>query len=223
MLMMPRKDNQMSDETRGQAPEEAHASEITTAAKPMPTPANATAAAEPEKKDSVLRWLLETAVLVALAFLLAQGIKTYIVQPYIVPTGSMIPTIEIGDRLLAEKISYRFRDPNVGEIVVFADPTGQHPALIKRVIATGGQTVDIKEGAVWVDGKKLDEPYVHGKVTDPGTVPLPVTIPEGYVWLMGDNRPNSGDSRFLGPQPLTAIKGHAIFTYWPLSRIGALN
>lgn len=212
----------MSDDTRGQAPEEAHASE-TIAAKPAPARTNEATKTDERQKDSVLRWILETVVLVALAFLLAQGIKTFIVQPYIVPTGSMIPTIEIGDRLLAEKISYRFRDPEAGEIVVFADPTGQHPALIKRVIATEGQTVDIRDGAVWVDGRLLAEPYIHGKVTDPGTVALPVEIPADNVWLMGDNRPNSGDSRFLGPQPLTAIKGRAVVTYWPPSRIGRLE
>ena len=213
----------MSDDPRGPAPEEAHASEITIAAKPTPERRNDTATTGEKQKDSALRWILETVVLVGLAFLLAQGIKTFIVQPYIVPTGSMIPTIEIGDRLLAEKISYRFREPEVGEIVVFADPTGQHPALIKRVIATEGQTVDIRDGAVWVDGKLLAEPYVHGKVTDPGTVAMPVKVPEGSVWLMGDNRPNSGDSRFLGPQPLTAIKGRAVVTYWPPSRVGRLE
>jgi signal peptidase I len=174
-------------------------------------------------ETSTARWLVETAILVGLAFLLAQGIKTFIVQPYIIPTGSMIPTIELQDRVLAEKITYRFRGPKQGEIVVFSDPTGQHPKLIKRVIAVGGQTVDVKDGKVWVDGKALDEPYVHGKVTEPGTVALPITIPSGYVWLMGDNRPNSGDSRFFGPQPVSAIDGRAFFTYWPPSRIGALR
>jgi signal peptidase I len=135
----------------------------------------------------------------------------------------MIPTIEINDRVLAEKITYRSRAPRYGEIVVFTDPTGQHPQLIKRVIAVGGQTVDIKDNAVVVDGKRLDEPYTHGLPTEPGTVQLPVTVPPGYVWLMGDNRPNSGDSRFLGPQPISAIKGRAFWTYWPLSRFGPLK
>ena len=187
---------------------------------------SAAKAAEPERKreeTSTIRWLVETAILVGLAFLLAQGIKTFIVQPYIIPTGSMIPTIELRDRVLAEKISYRFRSPNVGEVVVFDDPTGQHPKLIKRVIAVGGQTVDIRDGKLWVDGKPLNEPYVHGKVTDPGTVQMPVTIPKGYVWLMGDNRPNSGDARFFGPQPVSAVEGHAFFTYWPPGRMGELE
>ncbi len=177
----------------------------------------------PKEETSTLRWLIETAVLVALAFLLAQGIKTFIVQPYIIPTGSMIPTIELKDRVLAEKISYRFRDPKPGDVVVFEDPTGQHPKLIKRVIAVGGQTVDIRDGKVYVDGTQLDEPYVHGKRTDLGTVSMPVTIPKGYVWLMGDNRPNSGDARFFGPQPVSGIDGRAFFTYWPPGRIGELD
>ena len=183
-------------------------------------------AAPAAKETSTLRWLVETAVLVGLAFLLAQGIKTFIVQPYIVPTGSMIPTIELKDRVLAEKISYRFREPKQGEIVVFQNPDSSDPVakiLIKRVIAVGGQTVDLQDGKVYVDGEQLSEPYVHGKVSDPGTVPMPVNIPPGYVWLMGDNRPNSGDSRFFGPQPVSAVDGRAFFTYWPPARMGALK
>lgn len=181
----------------------------------------------PEHKEpGALRWLVETAILVGLAFLLAQGIKSFIVQPYIVPTGSMIPTIELKDRVLAEKISYRFRDPQQGEIVVFANPDASDPVakiLIKRIIAVGGQTVDIRNGKVYVDGELLDETYVHGKVSDLGTVKMPVQIPQGYVWLMGDNRPNSGDSRFFGYQPVSKVEGRAFFTYWPPSRIGTLR
>jgi signal peptidase I len=186
--------------------------------------AGASAGKPAQEETSFVRWLVETILLVLAAFLLAQGIKTFVVQPFVIPTGSMIPTIEINDRVLAEKISYRFfRQPEQGDIVVFDDPTGAHPQLIKRVIAVGGQTVDIQDGAVYVDGKKLNEPYLHGVRTDPGSVPLPVKIPVGYVWLMGDNRPNSGDSRFIGPQPISAIRGRAVWTYWPLSRFGPLD
>jgi signal peptidase I len=184
----------------------------------------ATTEAEKEKSGSQFgRWLLETAVMIALAFLLAQGIKTFVVQPFVIPTGSMEPTIMTGDRVLAEKITVRFRDPLQGEIVVFDDPTGRHPQLIKRVIAVGGQTVDIQDGTVVVDGVPLEEPYVHGKVTDPGTVPLPVTLASDEVWLMGDNRPNSGDSRFMGPIPELMVQGRAFAIYWPTGRIGSLS
>lgn len=184
----------------------------------------ATTEAEKDKSGSQFgRWLIETAVMIALAFLLAQGIKTFVVQPFVIPTGSMEPTIMTGDRVLAEKITVRFRDPLQGEIVVFDDPTGRHPQLIKRVIAVGGQTVDIQDGAVLVDGVALEEPYVHGKVSDPGTVPLPVTLAPDEVWLMGDNRPNSGDSRFMGPIPESMVRGRAFAIYWPTSRIGSLS
>jgi signal peptidase I len=184
----------------------------------------ATTEADKEKSGSQFgRWLVETAVMIALAFLLAQGIKTFVIQPFVIPTGSMEPTIMTGDRVLAEKITVRFRDPLQGEIVVFDDPTGRHPQLIKRVIAVGGQTVDIRDGSVLVDGVALEEPYVHGKVSDPGTVPLPVTLAPDEVWLMGDNRPNSGDSRFMGPIPESMVRGRAFAIYWPTSRIGSLS
>ncbi|MDP2182875.1 MAG: signal peptidase I [Actinomycetota bacterium] len=189
---------------------------------PEPSPAAVVSGDSHHRHQSVWRWLLETVLLVALAFLLAQGIKTFIVQPFVIPTGSMIPTIEEKDRILAEKVTFRLTDPKVGDIVVFDDPTGAHPQLIKRVVATAGQTIDIRDGAVYVNGKRLNEPYTHGRRTDPGTVPMPVTVPDGQVWLMGDNRPNSGDSRFLGPQPLSGVHGHAFFTYWPPNRVGAL-
>lgn len=177
---------------------------------------------EKESAGGFIRWVLETVLMVALAFALAQGIKTFVVQPFVIPTGSMEPTILIGDRVLAEKVSYHFSEPEVGDIVVFDDPTGRHPQLIKRVIAVAGQTIDIDEGKVWIDGEPLSEPYIHGAVTDIGTEPMPLTVPDGYVWLMGDNRPNSGDSRFLGAQPVDAIQGRAFGTYWPLDRIGGL-
>ncbi len=180
-----------------------------------------------ETSTSFGRWLFETAVLIALAFLLAQGIKWFIVQPFVIPTGSMIPTIEIGDRVLAEKLTYRFsRAPQYGDIVVFDDPTGQHPQLIKRVIATEGQVVAIKGGKVIVDGKTLDEPYTHGKPTDPPPNQpdgWSTVVPAGNVWLMGDNRPNSGDSRFFGPRPVSTVRGRGFWTYWPPDRFGALQ
>lgn len=176
------------------------------------------------ESTSVGRWLIETALLVLAAFLLAQGIKSYLVQPFVIPTGSMRPTILEQDRVLAEKLTYRFsREPEVGDIVVFDDPKGEHPQLIKRVIATAGQEVDVRDGKVFVDGQALVEPYTHGKITAEGSVNLPITVPDGYVWLMGDNRPNSGDSRFFGPRPVSTVRGRAMWTYWPLGRFGPLE
>lgn len=180
------------------------------------------------QETSFGRWLIETVILVALAFALAQGIKAFLIQPFVIPTGSMIPTIEIGDRVLAEKVTFRWiRDPRPGEIVVFDDPMGERPQLIKRVIATEGQVVDLKDGRVTVDGKELDEPYTYGKPSLPlesqGQVGFPYTVPEDSVWLMGDNRTNSGDSRVFGARPLDSVRGRAFWTYWPPSRFGDLD
>ncbi|HET6497657.1 MAG TPA: signal peptidase I [Coriobacteriia bacterium] len=180
------------------------------------------AADDTPRRTHVGRWLLETALMVGLAFLVAQGVKTFIVQPFVIPTASMQPAIMAGDRVLAEKLSLRFRDPAQGEIVVFDDPTGRHPQLIKRVIAVGGQTIDVLDGKVIVDGAPLPEPYVQNGRTEPGTVSLPYTLAPDEVWLMGDNRPNSGDSRVLGPIPESMVRGRAFAIYWPFGRVGGL-
>jgi signal peptidase I len=175
-------------------------------------------------QTSVGRWLVETALLLIVAFVLAQGVKAFIVQPFVIPTGSMVPTIGIGDYVLAEKLSYRFGGaPHPGDIVVFDDPNKEHPQLIKRVIAVAGQTVDVRDDHVYVNGTALPEPYVHGEPTTPGTVTTPLVVPSGHVWLMGDNRPNSGDSRYFGPQPVSAIHGRAFWTYWPPDEFGPLD
>jgi signal peptidase I len=182
---------------------------------------------EEEKPTSLLRWLLETALLVVLAIALAYAIRTVLVEPFIVPTGSMIPTIQIDNRVLAEKVTYRFiHPPRYGEIVVFPDPKGEHPHLIKRVIATGGQTVDLRGGKVFVDGKELYEPYTYGKPSDPlpnMSIRFPYRVPEGQVWVMGDNRTNSADSRAFGAIAIESVQGHGIWTYWPLEHFGKLE
>lgn len=175
------------------------------------------------KQGGALRWILETVLMVALAFALAQGIKAFVLQPYVIPTGSMEPTIMTGDRVLAEKLSFRWSTPQQGDIVVFDDPADRYPQLIKRVIAVAGQSVDIVDGKVIVDGEVLDEPYLDDVDTTPGTVAMPLVVPEGHVWLMGDNRPNSGDSRFLGPQPVESVHGRAFAIYWPLSHVGSFS
>lgn len=168
------------------------------------------------------KWILETLVMVALAFALAQGIKTFIVQPFVIPTGSMEPTILVGDRVLAEKVTYRLQEPEVGDIVVFEDPAGMYPQLIKRVIAVGGQVIDVRDGRVYIDDSRLDEPYTAAAATQLDSVDLPLTIPAGHLWLMGDNRPNSSDSRVFGPQPVEFVRGRAFAIYWPIDRIGGL-
>lgn len=176
-----------------------------------------------ERPVSFARWLGELVLMVALAFLLAGAIRTWVVQPYVIPTGSMIPTIELQDRVVANKFIYRFTEPKRGDIVVLDDPTGSVDTLIKRVIAVGGETVDLIDGAVVVDGVVLDEPYTHGLPSAPMGQQMPYTVPEGSVWLMGDYRTNSADSRVFGAVPLSEVRGRAIFRFWPIDRIGVMD
>ncbi|MHB1340238.1 MAG: signal peptidase I [Coriobacteriia bacterium] len=177
---------------------------------------------EREERPSFVRWLLELVVMVALAFALATVVRTFVVQPYVIPSGSMVPTIEISERVLANKFIYRFEDPSPGDVVVFDDPTGTVPTLIKRVVATEGQTVDLVEGKVYVDGEPLDEPYTYGKPSEPAAVPMPFTVPADSIWVMGDNRTNSADSRVFGAVPLSSVDGQAVLRIWPLKRFAKL-
>ena len=160
--------------------------------------------------------------MVVLAFILAAGIRTFVVQPYVIPSGSMIPTIELWDRVIANKFIYRFNDPEAGDVVVLDDPTGTVPTLIKRVVAVGGQTVDLVDGVVVVDGVSLVEPYTYGKPSYPQTQPMPYTVPEDSIWVMGDNRTDSQDSRYFGAVPVSEVRGKAFFRFWPIDRVGAL-
>jgi signal peptidase I len=170
-----------------------------------------------------VRWIIETLAMVAVAFFLAQAVRAYAVAPFIVPSESMVPTMRVSDRFLADRFTYRFlHQPKPGDIVIFDEPGGKR-TFVKRVIATGGQTVDVHDGHVYVDGKRLNEPYTHGANSQPGDIGLPIKIPAGSVWLMGDNRTNSTDSRWFGPVPLSTVRGHAVVLYWPLSRAGALH
>ena len=174
-------------------------------------------------RPSAGRQLLEFVLTLVAAFAIAFALRTFVIQPYVVPTGSMLPTIQLGDQLLANKLVYRLRSPEPGDIAVFDDPTKTVPTLIKRVIAVQGQTVDVHDGKVWVDGRALVEPYTHGKPNYPGPLRLPVRIPSGDVWMMGDNRTSSEDSRWFGPVPISTVRGEGFFVYWPLSRIGPLR
>lgn len=173
---------------------------------------------ETQAEESYLRWLGEFVVLIALAFVLAMGIKTFIVQPFVIPSTSMVPTLEVGDRVLVNKFLFRFQPPARGEIVVFRSPEDPAMDLIKRVIAVGGETVELRNGVVLVDGRALKEPYVNPAVKDTYTSNAPTTVPPGYVWVMGDNRTNSRDSRYFGPQPVTSLLGRAFSIYWPIPR-----
>ncbi len=183
------------------------------------------------EKQSLGRTLLEYALIVAVVVIIMVPLRIFVIEPFQIPTASMDPTIEVGDRVFAEKISYKM-DGYVkpGQIVTFKDPANPDITLIKRVIAVGGQSLDLQDGKVVVDGVALDEPYTHGEQSFPLSTTLngqdmsyPLVVPEGYVWVMGDNRDNSADSRYFGPIPYESISGHAFVTYWPIKNIGLLK
>jgi len=149
--------------------------------------------------------------------------------PYEIPSGSMEDTIIPGDMVFSEKVSYYTREPEYGDIVTFIDPEDPDRTLIKRVIATEGQTVDLQDGFVYVDGVRLNEPYTDGKESWPLSptmrgieISFPYTVPEDYIWVMGDNRTSSQDSRYFGAVPISSVTGRAAIIYWPIEHFGAL-
>lgn len=172
---------------------------------------------------------ISSLVIMLFAILAAAFImRTFIFQSYEIPSGSMEDTIMTGDLVFAEKVSYNFSEPSRGQIVTFEDPEVPSRILIKRVIATGGQTIDLKNGNVYIDNVKIDEPYTDGKPTYPLTsargtkLTYPYQVPMGEIWVMGDNRTASQDSRYFGSVPIKTVQGHAVFKYWPISSIGLL-
>ena len=167
--------------------------------------------------------------MVAFIFGLSWALRTFVFQPYEIPSGSMDTTIMTGDMVFSEKVSYYLRDPAPGDIVTFQDPEIPGRVLIKRCIAVGGQTVDLVDGRVVVDGVALDEPYTRGLPSEPLKTALgvevsyPFTVPEGHLWVMGDNRTNSNDSRYFGAIDENSLTGRAALVYWPFSNFGLLE
>ncbi len=191
-----------------------------------PPPADRGVTEKPAPQAGAVRQIIEFIVTLAVAFLVAQAVRTWVIQPFVVPTGSMLPTIQLSDQVLANKFVYRFTTPKRGDIVVLDDPDGRVTTLIKRVIAVSGQTVDLQNGAVVVDGTALVEPYTHGLPSEPlrgSDITFPYKVPADSVWVMGDNRTDSQDSRWFGGVPMSSVHGQAFFIYWPWARIGPLR
>ncbi|MGB3200190.1 MAG: signal peptidase I [Nodosilinea sp.] len=163
----------------------------------------------------------------AIALIIALTVRVLIAEPRYIPSNSMDPTLHIGDRLLVDKVSYRWQSPHRGDVVVFAPPpqlarlgyeTSQ--AFIKRIIGEPGQTVEVVQGQVLIDGQPLQEPYI---LEPPAYTLDPVTIPTGQVFVMGDNRNDSNDSHVWGGLPQQNIIGRARFRFWPLDRLGSVS
>ncbi|MCL1890870.1 MAG: signal peptidase I [Coriobacteriia bacterium] len=181
-------------------------------------------------RKGVAWFFLELAIAIVIAFGFTLLLQAFVIKPYNVPTGSMESTIMTGDKILAEKISYNFGEIRRGDVVVFDDKTRPGRFLVKRAIATEGQIVDLKDGHVVLDGEVLFEPYTKGLPSEPlkdqfegMRIKYPYTVPEGCIWVMGDNRTNSLDSRYFGPIRTETVHGHVVLTFWPPSSIGFLG
>lgn len=195
------------------------------------------------QKQGLGQFLKELPVLIVVALGIAILVKTYVVQAFFIPSESMEDTLQVNDRVLVSKFSYRLGEPEYSELVVFVSPLqrrvpeGQQGPVgrfvdgiaeglgfksseqdfIKRVIAVEGQTVEIKEGSLYVDDEQLAEPYLKDDegMGDYRSEP----VPQDHVFVMGDNRSNSEDSRKFGPIPESSILGRAFVRIWPLGRI----
>jgi signal peptidase I len=203
-----------------------------------------------KRPKSTTNSILELVLIVAVALGLAFGIQAFIVKPYRIPSGSMEPTLSIGQRVLVNRIGMRFSEPHVGEIAVFhpprdatqqvcgpsphqvtvggaacsePEPENSSTNFIKRIVAGPGDVISISEGHVTRNGVREKDSYIRPCGSNPDcNFPTPIRIPAGHWFMMGDNRGESDDSRFWGPVPTGWIIGGAFATYWPPDRIGIL-
>ena len=182
-----------------------------------------------DKAQSPARSLFDVVATVVIAVLAAFLLRTFVIGVYVVPTGSMLDTIQEGDMLVGEKVTLRWDAPSVGDVVTFDSPLEPGTVLIKRVVACEGQVIDLRGGVLYVDGVAQDEPYTEGKPTESlsnlqgsAQIQYPYTVPDGCVFCMGDNRTNSLDSRYFGPVSVDAVSSKGLFIYWPLTDVGAL-
>ncbi len=164
-------------------------------------------------------WLRETIETVVWALALALLLKAFVVGNFWIPSESMVPTLLVGDRVIVWKFEYLLRKPRRGDVIVFKYPKDTSLDYVKRLIALPGDEVEIKNGIVWINGKKQDENYV----TFHDTYNYKATVPEHAYLALGDNRPNSMDSRFWGFVPEKNVYGPVSFRYWPLNRIGRVK
>jgi signal peptidase I len=215
---------------------------------PPPGYEAATTPSEPEEKKHKPFWR-ELPVLIVIAFAIALLLKSFVLQAFFIPSASMEQTLMVGDRVLVEKVSYRFSEPDRGDVVVFERefgtpeeesdddssvfekigdsfrslfgfPVDGRQDFIKRVIGIGGDTVEGRDGVVFVNGEDIDEPYLQDGTETSSFGP--VEVPEGFIFVMGDNRSNSEDSRSIGPVDVDTVVGRAFILIWPPSDFGTL-
>ena len=206
-----------------------------------------------KRRKSPASTLIELVGIIAAALVLALGVQAFLVKPYRIPSGSMLPTVRVNQRVLVNRLALDFSSPHIGDIVVFhppanfnegcADPNqGENQAgvdapsacqvpwsrpssqtFIKRVVGLPGDHLSIRDGHVIRDGKPEPDGYIVQCDGDAAcSFPQTITVPRGDYYMMGDNRPDSEDSRFWGPVRRAWIIGKAFLTYWPPDRIGLL-
>jgi signal peptidase I len=175
-------------------------------------------------KPSPWKALWENFQILLVALILALIVRSYVAEPRFIPSDSMMPTLHVGDRLVVEKMSYRFGLPNFGDIVVFDPPPqlqeqgySKDQAFIKRIIGTPGETIEVKNGKVYINNQPLPESYI---AEAPKYLMSPATVPEGSFFVMGDNRNNSNDSHVWGFLPKEYILGRAWVRFYPFDRLG---
>lgn len=173
---------------------------------------------QPVVKKSAFYEIMESIIV---AVLLAVVIRLFIIQPFYIPSGSMQPTLQVGDRIIVSKFTYRFWPPQRGDVVVFKYPLDPSRDFVKRLIAFGGETVALKDSKLYINNQQVLENYLPAGLyfNDFG----PVRVPPGHYLALGDNRNNSDDSRVWGPLPKEYMIGKAILIYWPPQRIGLLT
>ena len=190
--------------------------------------------------------IVELVTIVAVALGLALGIQAVLVKPFRIPSESMVPTLAVGQRVLVDRVTFRFGQPERGDVVVFNPPKGadentcgmSHSSdspcprptaarsdthFIKRVVAVGGDRIKVLGGHVYLNGRRQKEPFINeDKGCDICNLPREIRIPKGMYFMMGDNRGESADSRYWGPVPKKWMTGQAFMTYWPPGRVGTL-
>ena len=174
--------------------------------------------AAPKKGGGIVEYL----VILVVSFALVFGfVRPFVMEAFWIPSGSMIPTLQINDRVLVNKFIYRFTEPERGDIVVFESVENSQQDLIKRVVGLPGDEIAVRRGKLYLNGEPQKEPYTNEKLPDVTSFAR-TTVPEDHVFVMGDNRAASRDSRIFGPIPEKNIEGEAFLRFWPPGRIGLL-
>ena len=164
----------------------------------------------------------ELCLTILIAFVLVFGfVRPFVLEAFRIPSESMVPTLLVGDRVFVNKFIYRFTEPERGDVVVFESVNGGEEDLIKRVVGVAGDEIEVRNGTLLVNGEEQEEPYLNENLPFDDSYG-PTRVPEEHVFVMGDNRGNSADSRVFGPLPVENIEGEAFVRFWPPSRIGLL-